>query len=49
LYLYNRLATWNKTFVFIFRYRVLKKVIFVHYKLAGSSFIPRANTLVEDS
>jgi hypothetical protein len=35
--------------MFYFGIDILRKVIFVHYKLAGSSSVPVMDALVEDS
>ena len=47
LYLYDPLTTWSKKFVFYFGIDILNKVILVHYKLADSSSVLVAGTLVE--
>ena len=47
LYPYDHPTTWSKKFVFYFGIDILNKVILVHYKLADSSSVLMAGTLVE--
>ena len=47
LYLNEPSTTWSIRFMFIFGVEFLRKVIFDHYFLAGSSFVLVMDTLTE--